>query len=134
MAGFAVSLWVGIGAQLYPPLPERTMPLSLETYGCNSTYNVTNWVTTTEMPFSTSAFQIHNAERYQISFIMSYFKEMHVTGREPQLIFVLPAVVRFSPILKWVEPLWLSGYSILFGNSKNCYMFLILVEISASQI
>ncbi|XP_057172136.1 sodium-coupled monocarboxylate transporter 1 isoform X3 [Ursus arctos] len=63
MAGFAVSLWVGIGAQLYPPLPERTMPLSLETYGCNSTYNVTNWVTTTEMPFSTSAFQIHNAER-----------------------------------------------------------------------
>lgn len=64
MAGFVVSLWVGIGAQLYPPLPERTMPLSLETYGCNSTYNVTNWVMTTEMPFSTSAFQVHGAERY----------------------------------------------------------------------
>lgn len=62
MAGFAISLWVGIGAQLYPPLPERTMPLSLETYGCNNTYNATNWVTTTEMPF-TSAFQVHNAER-----------------------------------------------------------------------
>lgn len=63
LAGFVVSLWVGIGAQLYPPLPERTMPLSLETYGCNSTYNVTNWVTTTEMPFSTSAFQLYGAER-----------------------------------------------------------------------
>lgn len=63
MAGFAVSLWVGIGAQLYPPLPERTMPLILETYGCNSTHNVTNWVTTTEMPFSTSAFQAHSVER-----------------------------------------------------------------------
>ncbi|XP_040347033.1 sodium-coupled monocarboxylate transporter 1 [Herpailurus yagouaroundi] len=63
LAGFVVSLWVGIGAQLYPPLPERTMPLSLETYGCNSTYNVTNWVTTTEMPFSTSAFQVYGAER-----------------------------------------------------------------------
>uniref|UniRef100_A0A8D1UK61 Sodium-coupled monocarboxylate transporter 1 n=1 Tax=Sus scrofa TaxID=9823 RepID=A0A8D1UK61_PIG len=63
LAGFAISLWVGIGAQLYPPLPERTMPLSLETYGCNSTYNGTNWMTTTEMPFSTSAFQVHNIER-----------------------------------------------------------------------
>ena len=64
LAGFAISLWVGIGAQLYPPLPERTMPLSLETYGCNSTYNGTDWMTTTEMPSSTSAFQVYNIERY----------------------------------------------------------------------
>ncbi|XP_073940323.1 sodium-coupled monocarboxylate transporter 1 isoform X2 [Castor canadensis] len=63
LAGFIISLWVGIGAQLYPPLPERTLPLPLETYGCNSTYNATNLMTTTEMPFSTSAFQIHNTER-----------------------------------------------------------------------
>ncbi|XP_007165878.1 sodium-coupled monocarboxylate transporter 1 [Balaenoptera acutorostrata] len=63
LAGFAISLWVGIGAQLYPPLPERTMPLSLETYGCNSTYNGTDWMTTTEMPSSTSAFQVYNIER-----------------------------------------------------------------------
>ncbi|XP_042549223.1 sodium-coupled monocarboxylate transporter 1 [Dipodomys spectabilis] len=63
LAGFAMSLWVGIGAQLYPPLPERTMPLSLETYGCNSTYNGTDLMTTTEMPFYTSAFEIRNVER-----------------------------------------------------------------------
>lgn len=63
LAGFAISLWVGIGAQLYPPLPERMMPLRLETHGCNSTYNGTNWMTTTEMPFSTSASQVHNIER-----------------------------------------------------------------------
>ncbi|XP_012878541.1 PREDICTED: sodium-coupled monocarboxylate transporter 1 isoform X2 [Dipodomys ordii] len=63
LAGFAMSLWVGIGAQLYPPLPERTMPLSLETYGCNSTYNGTDLMTTTEMPFYTSAFEIRNIER-----------------------------------------------------------------------
>nr|XP_031539066.1 sodium-coupled monocarboxylate transporter 1 [Vicugna pacos] len=63
LVGFTVTLWVGIGAQLYPPLPERTMPLRLETYGCNSTYNGTNWMTTTEMPFSTSAFQVHKIER-----------------------------------------------------------------------
>lgn len=63
LAGFAISLWVGIGAQLYPPLPERTLPLPLETYGCNSTHNGSDWMSTTEMPFSTSAFQIHNVER-----------------------------------------------------------------------
>ncbi|NP_663398.2 sodium-coupled monocarboxylate transporter 1 [Mus musculus] len=63
LAGFAISLWVGIGAQLYPPLPERTLPLPLETYGCNITHNGSDWMSTTEMPFSTSAFQIHNAER-----------------------------------------------------------------------
>lgn len=63
LAGFVFSLWVGIGAQLYPPLPERTLPLSLETHGCNSTHNGSDWMSTTEMPFSTSAFQIHNVER-----------------------------------------------------------------------
>uniref|UniRef100_G1SJT8 Sodium-coupled monocarboxylate transporter 1 n=1 Tax=Oryctolagus cuniculus TaxID=9986 RepID=G1SJT8_RABIT len=81
MSGFVVSLWVGIGAQLYPPLPERTVPLHLDTSGCNSTYNVTNLMTTTEMPFSTSAFQVHNAERtplmdnwYSISYL--YFSTL----------------------------------------------------------
>ncbi|XP_041526607.1 sodium-coupled monocarboxylate transporter 1 [Microtus oregoni] len=63
LAGFAISLWVGIGAQLYPPLPERTLPLSLEVHGCNITHNGSDWISTTEMPFSTSAFQIHNVER-----------------------------------------------------------------------
>ncbi|XP_005374605.1 PREDICTED: sodium-coupled monocarboxylate transporter 1 [Chinchilla lanigera] len=63
LTGFVMSLWIGIGAQLYPPLPERTMPLHLATYGCNSTYNATDVMTTTEMPFSTGAFQIHNVER-----------------------------------------------------------------------
>ncbi|EHH66626.1 sodium-coupled monocarboxylate transporter 1 isoform X1 [Macaca nemestrina] len=63
MAGFATSLWVGIGAQMYPPLPERTLPLQLDIQGCNSTYNETNLMTTTEMPFTTSVFQIHNVQR-----------------------------------------------------------------------
>uniref|UniRef100_A0A8C3YNN6 Sodium-coupled monocarboxylate transporter 1 n=1 Tax=Catagonus wagneri TaxID=51154 RepID=A0A8C3YNN6_9CETA len=85
LAGFALSLWVGIGAQLYPPLPERTMPLSLETHGCNVTYNGTNWMTTTEMPFSTSAFQVHNIERtplmdnwYSLSYL--YFSTLGTLG------------------------------------------------------
>ncbi|XP_027711547.1 sodium-coupled monocarboxylate transporter 1-like [Vombatus ursinus] len=64
--GFIISLWIGIGAQLYPPLPERTLPLSLVTDGCNITNSDSqgNWtMTTTEMPLSTSALQIHNVER-----------------------------------------------------------------------
>ncbi|XP_055094312.1 sodium-coupled monocarboxylate transporter 1 isoform X1 [Symphalangus syndactylus] len=63
MAGFAISLWVGIGAQIYPPLPERTLPLHLDIQGCNSTYNETNLMTTTEMPFTTTVFQIYNVQR-----------------------------------------------------------------------
>lgn len=67
LAGFAVSFWVGIGAQLYPPLPERTMPLSLETYGCNGTHNGTDWMPATDTPFSPSAFPGQNGERYRIN-------------------------------------------------------------------
>ncbi|XP_031795995.1 sodium-coupled monocarboxylate transporter 1 [Sarcophilus harrisii] len=63
MAGFIISFWIGIGAQLYPPLPERTLPLSLITDGCNITgfHHQGNWNTTTERSFSTSTF--HSSER-----------------------------------------------------------------------
>ncbi|NXP43750.1 SC5A8 protein, partial [Heliornis fulica] len=37
VSGFVISLWVGIGSQIYPPLPERTKPLYLSTVGCNIT-------------------------------------------------------------------------------------------------
>ncbi|KAF6340481.1 solute carrier family 5 member 8 [Rhinolophus ferrumequinum] len=81
LAGFVISFWVGIGAQIYPLLPERSMPLSLETYGCNTTHNGTDWMSTTEVPFSTSAFQVHSGERtplvdnwYSISYL--YFSAL----------------------------------------------------------
>ncbi|XP_064417984.1 sodium-coupled monocarboxylate transporter 1 [Latimeria chalumnae] len=50
LSGFAFSLWVGIGAQVYPPLPERTLPLSLSIAGCNISTSVmeTNWTAVTE--------------------------------------------------------------------------------------
>lgn len=66
LTGFMMSLWIGIGAQLYPPLPERTMPLYLATYGCNSTYNATDVETATEIPFPTGASQTHSVERYWV--------------------------------------------------------------------
>uniref|UniRef100_A0A8B9RW80 Solute carrier family 5 member 8 n=1 Tax=Accipiter nisus TaxID=211598 RepID=A0A8B9RW80_9AVES len=44
-SGFVISLWVGIGSQIYPPLPERTKPLYLSTAGCNiSLENLTSTV------------------------------------------------------------------------------------------
>ncbi|NXO84201.1 SC5A8 protein, partial [Sitta europaea] len=50
VSGFVISLWVGIGSQIYPPLPERTKPLSLSTAGCNiSSGNLTS----TEIPLTT---------------------------------------------------------------------------------
>lgn len=60
LSGFVISLWVGIGSQIYPPLPERTKPLSLSTAGCNiSTGNLTSTV----FPLTT-VFSTPGAERY----------------------------------------------------------------------
>ncbi|NWR92950.1 SC5A8 protein, partial [Furnarius figulus] len=59
ISGFTVSLWVGIGSQIYPPLPERTKPLYLSTAGCNiSSGNLTS----TEIPLTT-VFSTPAAER-----------------------------------------------------------------------
>ncbi|XP_009675879.2 sodium-coupled monocarboxylate transporter 1 [Struthio camelus] len=52
MFGFAVSLWVGIGAQIHPPLPERAMPLSLSTAGCNISI-LSNFTSPTKNPLTT---------------------------------------------------------------------------------
>nr|XP_057933339.1 sodium-coupled monocarboxylate transporter 1 [Doryrhamphus excisus] len=54
VAGLVVSLWVGIGAQIYPPSSEMSRPLSLTTEGCNiSTPESFNW-TSTALPTNTS--------------------------------------------------------------------------------
>ncbi|NXM75757.1 SC5A8 protein, partial [Serilophus lunatus] len=59
ISGFVISLWVGIGSQIYPPLPERTKPLYLSTAGCNiSSGNLTS----TEIPLTT-VFSTPTAER-----------------------------------------------------------------------
>ncbi|KAJ1163530.1 hypothetical protein NDU88_003988 [Pleurodeles waltl] len=53
LSGFSISLWVGIGSQIYPPLPDRSLPLDLTTAGCNFTIN-SNWTLTTDMPAITT--------------------------------------------------------------------------------
>ncbi|NXN39889.1 SC5A8 protein, partial [Rhinoptilus africanus] len=59
VSGFVISLWVGIGSQIYPPLLERTKPLLLSTAGCNiSSVNLTS----TENPLTT-VFTTPTAER-----------------------------------------------------------------------
>ncbi|XP_032644479.1 sodium-coupled monocarboxylate transporter 1 [Chelonoidis abingdonii] len=65
MGGFTVSLWVGIGAQIYPPLPERTMSLNLTTIGCDigSPGTGGNWTATTEMPTLTTLVHLQGTER-----------------------------------------------------------------------
>ncbi|NXU32033.1 SC5A8 protein, partial [Thalassarche chlororhynchos] len=59
VSGFVISLWVGIGAQVYPPLPERTKPLYLSTAGCNISLGN---LTSTENPLTT-VFNTPTAER-----------------------------------------------------------------------
>ncbi|KAG8007607.1 Sodium-coupled monocarboxylate transporter 1 [Nibea albiflora] len=43
--GLVLTLWVGIGGQIYPPTAEKTNPLPLTTVGCNSTMGQ-NYTTT----------------------------------------------------------------------------------------
>uniref|UniRef100_A0A8C0YK12 Solute carrier family 5 member 8, like n=1 Tax=Cyprinus carpio carpio TaxID=630221 RepID=A0A8C0YK12_CYPCA len=50
ICGLAITLWVGIGAQVYPPLPEKTLRLSLSVEGCIAP-DMNG--TTTMTPFST---------------------------------------------------------------------------------
>ncbi|KFQ67586.1 Sodium-coupled monocarboxylate transporter 1, partial [Phaethon lepturus] len=59
ISGFVISLWVGIGSQIYPPLPERTKPLYLSTAGCNISSG--NFMST-ENPLTT-VFNTPTAER-----------------------------------------------------------------------
>ncbi|XP_072311101.1 sodium-coupled monocarboxylate transporter 1 [Eucyclogobius newberryi] len=51
--GLALSLWVSIGSNIYPPPPELTRPLPLNTAGCNfTTAKIHNW-TSTAIPTET---------------------------------------------------------------------------------
>lgn len=47
ICGLALSLWVCIGAQIYPPRPENSRPLALVTHGCNFSGG-TNWTAKTD--------------------------------------------------------------------------------------
>ncbi|XP_040200251.1 sodium-coupled monocarboxylate transporter 1-like [Rana temporaria] len=49
LVGFTISLWVGIGSQIYPPLPISSLPKFLSTEGCNLSTNA-NWTLTTALP------------------------------------------------------------------------------------
>ncbi|XP_046882568.1 sodium-coupled monocarboxylate transporter 1 [Hypomesus transpacificus] len=53
--GLVITLWVGIGAQIYPPTPDKTNPLPLSTAGCNRTvhFNATTvapWTSAVTFP------------------------------------------------------------------------------------
>lgn len=52
ITGLALTLWVGIGAQLYPPTADKTLPLSLTTVGCNKTVDLNS---TTASPWTSPA-------------------------------------------------------------------------------
>ncbi|XP_075061409.1 sodium-coupled monocarboxylate transporter 1 [Mixophyes fleayi] len=55
LVGFTVSLWVGIGSQIYSPLPIRTLPKILSTQGCNFSTMDSNWtLITTALPTMTT--------------------------------------------------------------------------------
>ncbi|XP_044042083.1 sodium-coupled monocarboxylate transporter 1-like isoform X2 [Siniperca chuatsi] len=65
VSGLVVSLWVGIGAQIYPPPPAMARPLSLTTEGCNfTTTDSLNWTSTAlpTQPTSITTVSVHNID------------------------------------------------------------------------
>uniref|UniRef100_A0A8C5PJJ9 Sodium-coupled monocarboxylate transporter 1 n=1 Tax=Leptobrachium leishanense TaxID=445787 RepID=A0A8C5PJJ9_9ANUR len=66
LVGFAMSLWVGVGAQIYPPLPSKSWPLPLSTAGCNFT-TVANWTSSAEMTMMTTLMQPQISDRPAIA-------------------------------------------------------------------
>ncbi|ETE58630.1 Sodium-coupled monocarboxylate transporter 1, partial [Ophiophagus hannah] len=58
ICGFVLTLWIGIGSQIYKPLLIRTLPLTLSVAGCNAS-SLSTAMTSTELP----VFKIENTER-----------------------------------------------------------------------
>ncbi|XP_013882462.1 sodium-coupled monocarboxylate transporter 1 isoform X2 [Austrofundulus limnaeus] len=74
LSGLVISLWVGIGAQVYPPPPEVVHPLPLRTDGCNfTTTNTFNWTATAlpTQPNSTVIVPIHDGSRLALADVYS---------------------------------------------------------------
>uniref|UniRef100_A0A3Q2QAH8 Solute carrier family 5 member 8 n=1 Tax=Fundulus heteroclitus TaxID=8078 RepID=A0A3Q2QAH8_FUNHE len=67
VSGLALSLWVGIGAQIYPPPPDMSRPLPLSTDGCNFT------MTTHGLNWTSSALPML-ADLYSLSYL--YFSPL----------------------------------------------------------
>ncbi|XP_074082783.1 sodium-coupled monocarboxylate transporter 1-like isoform X2 [Macrotis lagotis] len=52
IAGFTISVWIGVGAYFYPLPPERTLPLTLSVENCTAGGNaLLNWTIFSEQPF-----------------------------------------------------------------------------------
>ncbi|XP_014325061.1 sodium-coupled monocarboxylate transporter 1 [Xiphophorus maculatus] len=82
LSGMALSLWVGIGAQIYPPSNALSQPLPLSTDGCNfTTAHGSNW-TSSALPIQnfTSVAPVHHHDKsvltdlYSLSYL--YFSPL----------------------------------------------------------
>uniref|UniRef100_A0AAQ6ADG2 Solute carrier family 5 member 8 n=1 Tax=Amphiprion ocellaris TaxID=80972 RepID=A0AAQ6ADG2_AMPOC len=92
LSGLVVSLWVGIGAQIYPPPPDMSRPLSLTTDGCNFT-TTADWYSLSYLYFS----PIGTIVVISVGLIISMF-----TGKshfvQYGLLVVIYRVQRFSAL------------------------------------
>ncbi|XP_040263127.1 sodium-coupled monocarboxylate transporter 1-like [Bufo bufo] len=94
LVAFSISLWAGIGAQIYPPLPESSRPLPLSTVGCNfsDTVNITS---VTEMTVTTfvTAVQAETIERPVLADYWYSLSYLYFSILGTLLVFIVGAVV-----------------------------------------
>lgn len=79
ITGLIITLWVGIGSQIYPPSLEKTRPLPLSVAGCDT--DATN-ITTTMAAWSSTA--LPTTESRQI-----FFSRFHLQGFLADTCFLL---------------------------------------------
>uniref|UniRef100_A0A8C5NED1 Sodium-coupled monocarboxylate transporter 1-like n=1 Tax=Gouania willdenowi TaxID=441366 RepID=A0A8C5NED1_GOUWI len=58
VVGLVLTLWVGIGAQVYPPTAEKTNPLPVSTAGCNNTMGEDYTTATVRPPLADSWYSL----------------------------------------------------------------------------
>uniref|UniRef100_A0A8C4CLL7 Sodium-coupled monocarboxylate transporter 1 n=1 Tax=Denticeps clupeoides TaxID=299321 RepID=A0A8C4CLL7_9TELE len=85
ITGLILTLWVGIGAQIYPPGPDKTLPLPLSTLGCTDIINAT-----TVSPWTSTATSTPNPQTLQPQVRTSLLVHMSLAQSCPHSQFRCP--------------------------------------------
>uniref|UniRef100_A0A4W3IN09 Sodium-coupled monocarboxylate transporter 1-like n=1 Tax=Callorhinchus milii TaxID=7868 RepID=A0A4W3IN09_CALMI len=107
VVGFLLTMWVGIGGQIYGPLPDKTLPLPLSTAGCifnnteqPSTVTATLWSTMNPVTQPDFRYRIH------VESCNSVVRALALQVRD---LSSIPGRGRNLGQLTTAEPAWLIG-------------------------
>uniref|UniRef100_A0A8C8DZ64 Solute carrier family 5 member 8, like n=1 Tax=Oryzias sinensis TaxID=183150 RepID=A0A8C8DZ64_9TELE len=124
--GLVLTLWVGIGGQVYPPTADMTNPLPLTTAGCNNTMTQ-NYTTTS--PWSTSA-SLTTPSNFRPDLADSWYSLSYVYLSLLGMLVTMVCGLLISAITG--KPLVLYDRSLLSNGNKKSTHMLYQVTISVT--